>query len=48
MAKAKDISLKDIPKILHMLPPYEQEKLLAELEKLGELKKRKQIGRAHV
>ena len=36
-----DISLKDIPKILHKLPVREQEKLLAELEKLSELKKRK-------
>ena len=35
------ISLKDIPKILHKLPLHEQEKLLAELEKLSELKQRK-------
>jgi len=35
------VSLKDIPKILHKLPLHEQEQLLAELEKLGELKKRK-------
>jgi len=38
---AADISLKDIPKILHKLPLHEQEVLLAELEKLAELKKRK-------
>ena len=37
----KDISLTDIPKIIHKLPLHEQEKLLAELEKLDELKKRK-------
>ena len=37
----KDISLTDIPKILHKLPPHEQEKLLAELEKLADMKKRK-------
>ena len=36
-----DIDLTDIPKILHLLPPHEQEVLLAELEKLAELKKRK-------
>jgi predicted phage terminase large subunit-like protein len=35
------VSLKDIPKILHKLPLHEQEQLLAELEKLTELKKRK-------
>jgi predicted phage terminase large subunit-like protein len=35
------ISLKDIPKILPMLPLHEQERLLAELEKLSELKKKK-------
>jgi len=35
----EEISLDDIPKILHMLPPREQEKLLAELEKLDELKR---------
>lgn len=40
MASA-NISIKDIPKILHKLPVREQEKLLAELEKLAELKKRK-------
>lgn len=34
----EEISLDDIPKILHLLPPREQEKLLAELEKLDELK----------
>jgi predicted phage terminase large subunit-like protein len=33
-----EISLDDIPKILHLLPPREQERLLAELEKLDELK----------
>jgi predicted phage terminase large subunit-like protein len=33
-----EISLDDIPKILHLLPAREQEKLLAELEKLDELK----------
>ena len=38
---AADISLKDIPKILHKLPLHEQEKLLAELEKLSELKRQK-------
>jgi predicted phage terminase large subunit-like protein len=36
-----NVSLKDIPKILHKLPLHEQEQLLAELEKLTELKKRK-------
>jgi len=36
----KDISLTDIPKILHLLAPAEQEVLLAELEKLAELKSR--------
>ena len=36
----QDISLKDIPKILHKLPLHEQEQLLAELEKLSELKSR--------
>jgi hypothetical protein len=36
-----NISLKDIPKILPMLPVHEQERLLAELEKLSELKSRK-------
>lgn len=36
-----DVDLQDIPKILHLLPPHEQEVLLAELEKLAELKKRK-------
>ena len=35
------ISLSDIPKILHKLPVHEQEILLAELEKLQELKSRK-------
>jgi len=35
------ISLADIPKILHKLPIHEQEILLAELEKLQELKSRK-------
>ena len=37
----KDVNLKDIPKILHLLPQHEQELLLAELDKLAELKKRK-------
>jgi predicted phage terminase large subunit-like protein len=37
----KDISLTDIPKILHKLPIHEQEQLLAELDKLSELKRRK-------
>jgi len=36
-----DISLSDIPKILPALAPHEQEQLLAELEKLEELKKKK-------
>ena len=36
-----DISLIDIPKILHKLPPREQELLLAELDKLAEMKQRK-------
>ena len=36
----KDVALTDIPKILHLLPPHEQEQLLAELEKLAELKRR--------
>jgi predicted phage terminase large subunit-like protein len=35
------ISLSDIPKILHKLPLHEQEILLAELEKLQELKTKK-------
>jgi predicted phage terminase large subunit-like protein len=35
------ISLGDIPKILPMLPVHEQEKLLAELEKLEDLKTKK-------
>jgi predicted phage terminase large subunit-like protein len=34
-----NVSLKDIPKILHKLPLHEQEKLLAELDKLAELKR---------
>jgi predicted phage terminase large subunit-like protein len=33
-----EIDLKDIPQILHKLPPAEQQLLLAELEKLEELK----------
>ena len=37
----KDINLADIPKILHLLPPHEQELLLAELDKLEELKSKK-------
>lgn len=36
-----EISLADLPKILPALPLHEQEVLLAELEKLAELKKRK-------
>ena len=36
----KNISLKDIPSILPLLSVPEQEKLLAELEKLEELKKK--------
>lgn len=36
-----NVSLKDIPKILPLLPPQEQEVLLAELERLQELKDRK-------
>jgi len=36
-----NISLKDIPSVLHMLTPQQQEKLLADLEKLEELKSRK-------
>jgi predicted phage terminase large subunit-like protein len=41
MASSLNISIKDIPKILHKLPVHEQEVLLAELEKLAELKKRR-------
>jgi predicted phage terminase large subunit-like protein len=41
-AMTKDINLADIPKILHLLPPGEQELLLAELEKLEELKTKKE------
>ena len=37
----QDVSLSDIPKILHKLPLHEQEILLAELERLAELKRRK-------
>ncbi len=37
----KDISLKDIPKILPLLSAPEQERLLAELEKLAEMKTQK-------
>jgi predicted phage terminase large subunit-like protein len=36
-----NITLADLPKILPLLPLHEQERLLAELEKLSELKKRK-------
>jgi predicted phage terminase large subunit-like protein len=36
-----EVDLADIPKILHKLPVHEQEKLLAELEKLEDLKTRK-------
>ena len=38
---ASNISLADLPKILPLLPLHEQERLLAELEKLSELKSRK-------
>lgn len=38
---ASNISLADLPKILSRLPLHEQERLLAELEKLSELKNRK-------
>ena len=41
LLKASDVSLRDIPKILPMLSLSEQEKLLAELSKLQELKDRK-------
>jgi predicted phage terminase large subunit-like protein len=41
MASTQTVSLTDIPKILHKLPPHEQEILLAELERLSELKRRK-------
>ena len=40
MTSVANISLKDIPKILHKLPVHEQEILLAELEKLSELKRK--------
>jgi len=33
-----DVSIADIPSIIHRLSPYEQERLLAELEKLDEMK----------
>jgi predicted phage terminase large subunit-like protein len=33
-----NVSLNDIPKILHKLTPHEQERLLAELDRLSELK----------
>jgi hypothetical protein len=33
-----DFNLADLPKILPLLPVHEQERLLAELEKLQELK----------
>ena len=36
-----NVSLKDIPSILPMLTAPEQERLLAELDKLEELKKKK-------
>ena len=36
-----NISLKDIPNVLHLLSPQQQEKLLADLEKLSELKTQK-------
>lgn len=38
---ASTISLADLPKVLSRLPLHEQERLLAELEKLSELKSRK-------
>jgi predicted phage terminase large subunit-like protein len=38
---ASTISLADLPKVLSRLPLHEQERLLAELEKLAELKSRK-------
>jgi predicted phage terminase large subunit-like protein len=38
---AATISLADLPKVLSRLPLHEQERLLAELEKLSELKSRK-------
>ena len=41
MSLLGEITLEDIPKILHKLPVHEQEKLLAELEKLEDLKTRK-------
>lgn len=44
MAAPQNISIKDIPKILHLLTPAEQEKLLAELEKLEALKTKKLAG----
>ena len=37
----EEISLADLPKILPLLPIHEQEKILAELEKLQELKSKK-------
>jgi predicted phage terminase large subunit-like protein len=40
-AATADIKLSDIPKVLHLLPPGEQELLLAELSKLEELKSKK-------
>lgn len=44
MAAPQNISIKDIPKILHLLTPAEQEKLLAELDKLEDLKTKKLAG----
>lgn len=41
MSKFDGVSLKDIPSILPLLNQAEQERLLAELEKLGELRTRK-------
>ena len=41
MSLLNDVTLEDIPKILHKLPLHEQEKLLAELEKLEDLKTKK-------
>jgi len=43
-----DLSLKDIPKILHRLSPAEQEFLLAELAKLEELKRREGARRSFI
>ena len=42
MPTQSNVSLADLPKILPRLPLHEQERLLAELEKLAELKKRRE------